>query len=310
MATSGSYNYTLDRNSLIALSFKLINVYAIGATVSANDYSFASDLLNLMLKGWQPAIKIWKRRVAYLFPALSDHDYSISTTGWHVTNSYISTTISAAEASGQTVLSLTSTTGMTALDNIGIELDGGSRQWTTIVSVDSATQVTITTALTGAAAATNTVITYTSKINRPLRILQATTIDLDSSDSEVMMKSISYDEYRNYPVKSNDGRPTVYYYDRVLDSGVLYIYPETSKVNYIISFTYHDAIQDMDASTDNFDVPAEYLETIVYNLAVRLAFTYGKFLELEKLQPMADMLKMNSEYYDSDDESLKFIWGK
>src|SRR5690349_18697247 len=45
----------------------------------------------------------------------------------------------------------TSSAGMTIADNIGIKLDDSTRQWTTIVSIDSATQITVTDALTSSA---------------------------------------------------------------------------------------------------------------------------------------------------------------
>lgn len=234
MATSGSYNFALTRNNLITRAFQLINVYGFSATVQTNDLNYAADLLNSLIKQWQAeGIKLWKRRTAFLFPALNDYNYSIGLSGDHCTNTYVKTTISANEASSQTVLSLTSTTGMTAADNIGIELDNGTRFWTTIVSVDSAVQVTITTGITGAAASGNTVVTYTSKINRPLRIIQANSLDFDSNNSETTMQPISHDEFFSYPSKSTGGKPCVFYYDKQLSSGVLNLFPRPNNVNQI-----------------------------------------------------------------------------
>lgn len=309
MTTSGSYNYSLNRDQAIALAFNSLNIYALGATIRTADYDFASAWLNIIIKSWQAeGMKMWKRRTATLFPAIDDHDYSMSSSGWHVANTYVKTTISTSAAILATTLTLTSTTGMTAADFIGVELDNDTRQWTTIVSVDSSTQVTITTALTVAATAANTVLTYTSKINRPLRILQATTLDMDNSDNEVMMSPISYDQYRNYPIKTTPGRPIVYYYDKLLSAGVLYIYPEPISVNTLINFTYHDAIQDMDASGDDFDFPVEYMKAVVLALMVELCFTYGKFTEHDILKMKAAEALDAVRYFDSDEEAIKYTF--
>jgi len=233
MARSGSYNFTVDRDTLIKRAMQNINIINANQTARGADQEFAVHTLQMLIKFLQArGIQLWNRRQATLFTAYQDYQYSISNTGDHCANTYVNTTLSAAEASGQTVLSVTSSTGMTAGDYVGIELDDNTRQWTTIVSVDSSTQITVTTALTGAAASGNTIITYTSKISdRPLRIIDARTIDLDNDKNSVSMQNIGFDEYFNIPVKVTDGRPLNFYYDKLLDAGVLYLFPRPNNVN-------------------------------------------------------------------------------
>lgn len=312
MATSGSYNYNLQRDAIITMAFQLINVYGFDDTVSSNDNAYAVKVLNAMTKMWEvEGVKLWKRRIGYLFTADATHTYYLGSVSGanHCTNTYVKTTISADEAASQTVLSLTSTTGMTAADNIGIELDDGTRQWTTIVSVDSSTQVTITTALTGAAASGNTVVTYTSKINRPLKVIRGTTLDLNTN-TETQMAMISHDQYFNTPVKSTAGTPNNMYYDKILGNslpytGTLYVFPEPNDVDKIITFSYLDGIQDFDGATDDMDMPQEWLYPLVYNLACQLAVAYGKFEELQALRPEAQAFKQVLMDADSDDEPLR-----
>ena len=147
---------------------------------------------------------------------------------------------------------------MTAADNIGVELDNGTRQWTTIVTVDSSTQVTITTALTAAAAAGNTVVAYTNKISdRPLRILDMRKVQLDDQKISTQMEQIGYSEYFNISLKTTDGAPLNFYYDKLLGEGQLHVFPRPDDVNMLLEFTYHEAIEDVDNGTDNFDFPAE-----------------------------------------------------
>lgn len=309
MSRSGSYNFSMNRDEIIRDALLDINVINDNQAIPGRVYEHAVRKLQSMIKAWQAeGLQLWNRRQATLFTAYQDYQYSISNTGDHCANTYVDTTISADEASGQTVLSVTSSTGMTAADNIGIELDSGTRQWTTIVSVDSATQITITAALTGAAASGNTVIAYTNKISdRPLRILDARTIDLENNKSSVQMELIGYDQYFNIPVKTTDGRPINGYYDKLLDAGVLYVYPRPNNVNELVEFTYHEAIEDVDSATDNFDVPVEWTEALTLGLEARLCPKYGKFQELQTIKMLADEAKKIVTEFDNDEEPMYLL---
>jgi len=299
MSTSGTYTWSLNRDEIILRAYQEINTYGRDDTsVSANDLSFAVIKLNSMLQTWSiDDVKPSKRRRAYLFPALNTYQYAIGSLSGsaHCTTSYQSTTITTAAISGATSLTIGSTTGMTVADKIGIELDDGTRQWTTIATIPTSTTLTINVALTGAAAATNTVVTYTSLINKPLDILYGTTIDLKNSNSEVSIDPLSHNEYWKLPLKSSAGRPNNLYFDAVLSGAIphtsnMYLYPAPADVHNIISFVYVDKIQDMSGATNDVDLPQEWLETIVFNLAAKLAFSSGKFVELDKIKPEADRL--------------------
>lgn len=303
MARSGSYNFALDRDTIIKRAMQLINLININQTARGADQAYAVDIFQSMIKLWQAeGIQLWNRKQATLFPAYQDAQYSISNTGDHCANSYVSTTLSAAEALGQTVLSVTSSTGMTAADNVGIELSDKSRQWTTIVSVDSATQITVTAALTASAASGATVIAYTNKIaDRPLRILDARTLDL-SNNSSVSMQNIGYDQYFNISVKTSGGRPNNFYYDKLLDAGVLYLFPRPDNVNELIEFTYHESIEDVDSSTNSMDFPVEWTLPLIYGLATELCVAFGKFEQLPLIKGMADEYKKIVREFDNDEE--------
>lgn len=306
MSRSGSYNFTVDRDTLIKRAMQNINIINTNQTARGADQEFAVYTLQTLVKFMQArGMQLWNRKQATLFPAYQDYQYSISSSGDHCANSYVDTTLSAAEASGQTVLSVTSSTGMTAADYIGIELDSGARQWTTIVSVDSSTQITVTTALTGAAASGNTIVTYTNKIaDRPLRILDMRTIDLENDKNSISMENIGYDQYFNIPAKVTDGRPLNYYYDKMLDSGVLYVFPRPNNVNELLEFTYHEAMEDVDSSTDNFDIPSEWILPLQDQLEYRLAIFKGKMEMIPILKAKADESLEVAESFDSDEEPL------
>ena len=79
-------------------------------------------------------------------------------TGWTCVNQK-DTTLTAGEPLGETVMVVGDSTSMVALDIVGVLLDDGTIHWTTIASVDTGTQITLTVGLPSAAAATNGVYT-------------------------------------------------------------------------------------------------------------------------------------------------------
>ena len=306
MATSGTHTFTLMRDQVIRHAFLLLNIYDINTTISSDDLNYANDHLNMMLLYWSSqGIRLWKRKQLYVFPALNTLQYSLGLTGDHNTESYIATELTVAALAAATTLTVTSTTGMTAGDHIGIELDSGVRQWTTIVSVNSATGLTITAGLSGAAAIDNTIITYTSKASRPLRLIRGTTLDLKNDQTETTMMALSFDEYFNMPAKTTAGTPNNYYYDKALPTGQLYLFPRPNDVSKICTFTYLKPIEDSGDATDEIDIPKEWLLPAVWNLGVQLAYPYEKTPMIQALEMKAKELFESVKYYDTDDESMR-----
>lgn len=305
MATSNSRDFTLTRNNIVKRAFNFINIYDLGNTIDSPDQDFALDLLNMMLKSWNGETRqSWNRQNATIFTAYQDSQYDLSLTGDNWTKSYVNTTIgSSGEALGQTVLTIVSSTGMTAADRVGIELDDGTRQWTTIVSVDSATQITVTASLTAAAAAGNTVVAYTSKADRPLEILTATWQDITTS-VETKLTQILYEEYQYLPDKTTDGAPSCFMYHPQLSTGKLYLWPRPADVNLVINITFQESIEDFDSQSDNADVPQEWEYALMVNLAAALAFPYGRYPEMDKIKQEAMMLKSLALNYDNDNTSI------
>jgi hypothetical protein len=70
------------------------------------------------------------------------------------------TTLDGAEATGQTTLSVTSTTGIAIGDKVGIMLDSGVMQWSSVVSFVAGDTITVADALTGDAANGNAVVFF------------------------------------------------------------------------------------------------------------------------------------------------------
>lgn len=304
MARSNSFNYSLNRNQVIQAAYIEAGLKSEQETLTSAEVNRGSNILNWMIKAWSANnVQLWKRKQATLFTSYNTNSYLISLSGSHCTNTYNKTTITTAAASGQTTLSISSNSGINNGDYVGIKLDDNTRHWTTVVSTTS-TSVTITTATTASVSVGNTVITYTSKINRPLRIIRGTSFDL-LSNNESKLCLVSHDRYFDIPLKTLVGTVNNIYYDKQLDSGVLYVYPTPNNVDQVIKFSYHELLMDMDSATDDFDFPQEWVWPIILNLAVELARSKGNAEKVQALEPMATSILEQLKCFDSDMEPLK-----
>src|SRR5207247_2270787 len=87
-------------------------------------------------------------------------------TGW--TLSYLNTTTTANVSASGTSIPLTSVTGMTIGDHIGIELDSETIYWTTISSFSSLNAVIPASGLPSQASSGSVVFTYTTTATQPI----------------------------------------------------------------------------------------------------------------------------------------------
>ena len=96
-------------------------------------------------------------------------------------------------------------------DHIGIELDGGTVQWTYFAAALSTT-VTPVTALSGAAAIDNHVYSYTTKAQRPLEIADVRIVNVDGTE-RTLGDPVSRNEYMALSNKDSPGSPNQTYFD-------------------------------------------------------------------------------------------------
>ena len=149
MSTSNSHDYNLTGTLIIREALELIGAVGAGDVVSAEDQSTCLRSLNMMVKAWQnEGIGLWKTVEASLFPSYQGYSYSIGPTGDHCSTGGYKTEIATAAASGANTITVDTDENMTDGDYIGIELDDGTLQWTTINGAPAADVVTLTAALT------------------------------------------------------------------------------------------------------------------------------------------------------------------
>ena len=276
MATSGSVSFSMTAERVIDKAFAKIGVKEAEQALEPFEFQDGIDALNLMIKSWgAQGLHLWTKDEGVLFLDAGKTDYNLGPAGDEAAqfDDFIGTETLIPEEFGNVVVAVTSTAGMLALDNIGIELDNNTRHWTTIVSVDSPVQVTIADGFPSDSKTGSTVFTFTNLIQRPQRILSCRRKTF-ADDNEIPVNSWSRQEYFNQVNKTSTGTVVNCYYSPQLDNGRLYVWQTASSVNDFLRFTFERPLQDILNGEDNLDFPVEWLEAIIYNLAMRLSDDY------------------------------------
>lgn len=312
MSVSGSSNFTRTRDQLITRALRICGVIRASETPGAQIVTDTAEALNAMVKRWQkkPDMRLWTVTEATLVPQAEQVRYELSSSSTdHATETLYETTLSAAEASGQTVLSATSTTNMTVSDNIGIVVDDGTVHWSTISSKTSTT-VTIADALDDDAASGNAVFNYTTKIVRPLKITDARRYNIAGATDTPLSPMLARLDYNALPNKTQTGTIMQAFYDprRSDQSGYLYLWQPPTTVTDLVKFTWQRPIMDFDSASDDPDLPIEWVDAIVYNLAISIAAEYD--VPADRLQVIAAQAASYLDDVQGDDrEQESYFFG-
>lgn len=317
MATSGSWDYTRTADQVITAAYENLGLLPGGAAVSSADSTTALARLNMISKQYQgtsdgaPGVKVHTRQRVTLFLAKGQQTYSIgpASTDARATTRYGRTTIDAAEAIGQTVISVTATSDtttepgttitMTASDIIGIEQDSGVMFWSSISSISAGDTVTIASGLDVAAAVGRYVYWFTSRAQRFPVIESAVLRNSSRNDSGIYI----YRDAREYDVgvsdKYADGEPTSILVEplRIATRVTLNSQP-TDVTDQIVMVVQYPA-EDYDATTDDIAFPQEALRFLSWELAWELhpAFkvTWTPAMKMLRDEARAMYLNLNPE---------------
>jgi hypothetical protein len=85
----------------------------------------------------------------------------------------------------------------------------------------------------------------------------------------------SREDYNHIALKGLATFPQVAFYDAAFPLGNLYIWPAPAAVNYQIHITVKTALASFTGLTTTMNLPPEYQEALLYNLAARLRPMYG-----------------------------------
>lgn len=289
MATSGSYDFSLTAAQLIARVAKNLGLIDAGGSITTADQTDILETLNVVAKEFGvsdglPGLKIHRRQVVNLFLAKGQQTYLIGPSNANATTSYGRTTLSAAEAAGQTVISITSnsdsttdpgnTVTMTNGDYVGIELDDGSIHWSTISGTPSST-MTIAAQTTGAASSGNYVWWYTSKAQRFPFIESAVLRTSSRNDTPLYV----YRDRREYDQgvvdKLADGTPTSVVVEPLRTSTRVTFNSQPTDVTSTVVLTVMYPAEDYDSTSNDIAFPQEWFGFLEWETTLRSVSQYG-----------------------------------
>jgi hypothetical protein len=81
-------------------------------------------------------------------------------------------------------------------------------------------------------------------------------------------------DYRNQPNKLANGPTNQYFYDPQLNTGQFFVWPVPTSTQDAIKFTWYRPIQDFNTAGNTPDLPQEWIDTLIFNLAVVMAPEY------------------------------------
>ena len=293
MATSGSWDYSRTGTQLVQAAFENLGVYIPGGTISSADSALALMRLNHIAKQWSgdadgfPGMHLVHRQRVTLFLAEGQQTYLVgpASSDARATTRYGRTTIDAAEAVGQTVISVTATSDTTtepgttitatASDIVGVEQNDGTIFWSTVSSISAGDTITIGTGLDVAAAVGNYVWYFTSRAQRFVTIESAVLRNENFNDTPLTV----YTDVREYDEgvsdKYADGQPSAILVEPLRITTRVTLNSQPTDVTDTIVMTVQYPAEDYDAASNDIAFPQEYLRALEWELAFALAPAYG-----------------------------------
>lgn len=117
---------------------------------------------------------------------------------------------------------------------------------------------------------------YSVTAPKPMRILSMRRL-VTASGIETPLMELSRQEYFDLPNKTIESIPTSFYYDPRTTSGTIYLWPTASTAtaaDMSLRLTYLRKMEDMDSTADEADLPQEWLQALIWNLALDLMTEY------------------------------------
>lgn len=309
MATSGTSTFNANRNQVITQAARKVGALRDGQSLGNATIANFEFMLNAMVKQWQAkGLHVWTVAEGVLIPQASQISYGAGGTATdHImlADDLVQTTLSADEALGQTTLSISDTSDLAAAQHIGIVLDDGTIQWTSITSKTSTT-VLVPAPLTDSASAGNAVFAYANRIVRPIKVVAARRYNIESAQ-EIDIKMTARLDYQALTDKTRAGTINQVFYDPQLSTGVFKLYQPPSLVTDLVKFTWWRPIQDFNIGADNPDLPQEWITTLIFNLAVFMSPDYN--VQTEKfamIKTIADGCMDDVSGFDRENESIQF----
>lgn len=290
MTTSSSWNYSVTAAQIIQAVLENLGRFQPGETVTASDSALILQRLNFVVKMLQgnadmsQGLKVWTRQRIGLFLNKGQQSYLIgpAATDAKASTQFGITTISADEAAAQTTLSVTAITDttnypgttvtMTAADIIGIVLNDGTIQWTTITSTGTGpfTVVIPASGLTSAASAGNKVYWFTSRAQRFPELEFAVLRNSDHIDVSLDVYT-DVQQYEALADKTADGDPVAILVEPLrLNTRITTDFQPTDVTKQIILTAFYPA-EDYTSSANDIAFPQEFFARLEWETTMAVA---------------------------------------
>ncbi len=188
-------------------------------------------------------------------------------------------------------------------DYVGVELTAGTRQWLRLVSVSGDT-LSLSGALIGNAAADLSVYTYSTKIDKPMRIMDVM-YEQTIGNGEVPIENVPRKTYMQQTDKVTSGSITSVYYQPLINDGKMFVWNTSNNCTSLIKFGYVKPMEVLIDTASEPLFPSEWYLPLAYALAALIAPEYktdaNKLMYLE--QKSAQLLE-SVLTYDNENESL------
>jgi hypothetical protein len=296
MAVSNVFTFNLTETNLIASALRKLGVLAEGQSPTTNQATYAREAINLTLKNFMNlGMPLWYIRQGYLFPDENTNTFLLGPSGANWTDSFNTGYLTSDEATATIGISFddpTSSTYPANTDKIGIELDDGSVDWTTVSAGGGTANLTITPGLTSAASANRRWYSYTNKAQRPETILDGYLV-YSATNFRRPIAVVEESTVRQVNLAIEGG--TVYVnYVPWLVNGKCSIWPRFADGASYLELRYQAPFDDSTTGADTMAIPVNWQLALVYAVAVTLAPEY-------QVNPNTfTILKKEAEFYKSD----------
>ena len=274
MATSGATDFDIDAADIIEEAFERCGL----EVRTGYDGRTARRSLNLMFADWANRwVNLWK--VEQVVQGLAQLSSSSAVDTYPVGTITATVTDSDSFSLGEII------TGSTSSTTASIITKPSSTTMTLTVPSGAFTASEI---ITGSSSAATTTISADPSLNDVQKTIDVLSVVIRRNNTDTEIGRIGRAEYLHIPTKTTQGRATQYFVDRQI-APTITIWPVP--VNSTDKLVYYRFIrlEDIDASTNDANVPFRFLPPMVSGLAY--------YLSLKRKPQLTPMLK---QIYDED----------
>lgn len=321
--TSGTAVYNPQATKIITRAFRIMATINDEENPTGAQMQEGLDALNAMMKELEATgIHVWTEEEAILFlqryqvryllggpPNNPSPDHCADANSWELTSLLLNA------LPGDTSVQVVNPAGIAVGDYFGVVTNTGIAFWTTVKAEPSGNTVPLVAPIPadGTSNAGNFCFAYETNIVRPLRVpfarrLQYSTTNVPGNGIITpLTPMMSRQDYFNLPNPQNPGTVTQAYYNPARDQGEMYVWNAPATAANGLRFTYYRPLQDFLSIDDTADLPQEWVNALMWNLARELGPIYSVSApRWQLITQQADVKLELVKGWDREDQSVYF----